>query len=214
MSGFSNPERKTFVHIKKGLFHIKTDGPEGANLSIKKDDGSTVYYQTFRQFVGRITGFSTKVDEYNGEKIDKFCISLTAEGKQYQVDINQQSGTFRRFVQQIVNADPTKEVTLQPVYEESADGKKRSGIFIKQGDQNMKFSFTKENPGGCPELEVIKLKGGKEILDSTEQTTFFLNQANSWASGLTPPAEAALMSAVPADEEEIVTGSSDDDLPF
>ncbi len=221
MSGPSNPQSRTYFHIKEGKFLTKATAFDKENpdhIQIANDKGEVKSYLAYRNFSGVITKFSTKEDDYNGTKIMKVCLDMSAGGKSYVIQISVDSPYGRAFFQQIFNVDLTKEVSIGLTYTVDGD-KKNAGLFMSQDNKNVGFSFTREKPGEAPPMVPLMAgkkqaeKNGKLQWDSTERTEWFLRKLEELNATLTPAGTAALMTA---DEPDF--DSQDDgvqgDLPF
>ncbi len=218
----SNPVGKTFLHIKEGLFHKKADAMTDGAVNVPTANGEARYYLQFKQFVGTVTSFSTKEEELNGEKFTKIVLGcLGIDGKNYQIEFPMGSGYGRAFFQQIFNADLTKPIALQPVYQ--VDGaKKNAGLFISQNDKNVGFSYTKERPGDAPAIVPVNDADGNQVVvkgrplyDTRKRDKFFLDKLNELNATLMTPAAAAVTSPSSDDNPfETDDQQSGDDLPF
>ena len=152
------------------------------------------------------------------------------------------SGRFLDLANRMCNpeVDLSKEVILNPWYMVTEDGKKRSGISIKDilwNDNSWpKKAYLKDHPG-MPEFDWVMVKGKKEA-DTTKLTLWLIEQLankakqsmiqmelpsfyapNGWVNASSNEASkenASRQDASSAAPEDVSldTGDEDDDLPF
>ena len=69
------------------------------------------------------------------------------------------------------NIDAGKEITLSP-WSKEIDGKKRTMLYLRHGQEDIKWAWTRETPGDLPEMKQIKVKG-QIVWDDSERQEFF-----------------------------------------
>lgn len=189
--------RFTYVNIKKG------------QLVIKKGDQTEV----FNYVEGVLTGLDIREDEYQGNKYKKLCLTMTDKNESYQLQMKMESGYCRAFCNMIENVNLTMPFKIEPKMEEVGD-KKNTKVFISQGGTNLKWKYTKDNPGELPLLEKITFKG-KEAWDNTNQQAYYTDML---LNKIKPMLQHSIL-AGPAHQLDEVPNASDitepiDDLPF
>ncbi len=74
------------------------------------------------------------------------------------------------------NIDAGKEITLSP-WSKQIDGKTKTMLYLRHGQEDIKWGWTKDNPGNMPEMKQIKVKG-QVVWDDSERQEFFEKHLN------------------------------------
>jgi hypothetical protein len=155
---------------------VTPDTPGAIKVAKKNKDGSaqtdesgqTLYsYQLQNDTVsGCIVKLSNKTQEYGGAEITNLIVTLkTNSGHMINVQMKQGDRYWMGFANTLSNIDLTKEVSLEPYdYIARTDGKRKQGIGIKQGGEQVPWKFKKDTPGGPPQLETVKAGNGKDLV--------------------------------------------------
>jgi hypothetical protein len=200
---------RVYLSVRNGKLMQSAKQDTAGAEPVKNKEGETKYFIVYDAIEGKITGFGTKENEYNGQKIKSFYFDVTDSENTFRIEINQDSGNFVSVATRFPNIDFDKSVVVQPAVFPTDKGGKSYFVFLKQNGENLKSAFEKE---AMPKWEAITKKNGDFLSwDKTEQTTFLLNEINKLTEKL-PSAHGAALSAVPNELE--VTEGGDDDLPF
>lgn len=206
----STSSNTTYYRVTGGKFvqSVKEDTP-GAVERINKN-GKTVYEKAEDGWTGHITNVTIeKNDEYG----DNLVIEMRDSGG-YQANIKAKlrSGYAKSFFKRLPNINFGIENTLSPGTFETEDGKTRSYIAVFTNNGKVEPAFTREEPNGLPELELVKFQG-KDTWDDTKQMEFFTNMLNT---DIKEKLEKANYNPVGEAAPDVNTGVEveDDDLPF
>jgi hypothetical protein len=103
-----------------------------------------------------------------------------------------------------------KEITLSP-WSKQIDGKTRTMLYLRHGQEDIKWAWTKDNPGNMPEMKQIKVKG-QVVWDDSERQEFFEKHLND----IFMPQVKAVSSVKKLDSYGAadITEDPGDDLPF
>jgi hypothetical protein len=103
--------------------------------------------------------------------------------------------------------------------QKEVDGKMKSGLFLVQDSQMIKWFYTKENPQGRPEVDVTLNKKGEVVdYDREARNKFYFNMLQELNSKLLNPSMLPEVSQVASTKKEtapvVEFDEEDDDLPF
>ncbi len=174
MEGLGNNSMSgNYIGIFEGKFsqRVTKDTP-GAVMRVNKI-GATVYEKYYTDFTGKLIDIKVKDGAYGKQWIFVFL----AGGKNYNIQFPYSNGLASSILKMLPNMDFTKLITLQPSRKEE-DGVMKSSIFVKQGNELVKYAHTKTNPNGMPYKELI-LVNGVTVSDYTKQLAFFEEMVNS-----------------------------------
>lgn len=171
-------------------------------------NGNKVYYVEYDSVSGKLT----KAEMKHIEQISADVIELVLKDgiDTYKLTLNVDSRYGQSFMARMLAIDLDKEVEIIPYAFENKEGKKVSGLNVKQNGEKINSLYTKDAPNGLPEAKQVRK--GKEIKwDFTDQTNFYYDRFEEFAAKFPDqPAEAIHAEAVGAFDEDI----SDDELPF
>jgi hypothetical protein len=191
--------RGTFVNIKKGFFYATIDGKE-----IKENT-----------MTGYLRGIEIKQDEFDGVKYDKLSLTMEDEERTYLVQMKFASGYANGVLMTLRNLDLTQPVSYQADYKETG-GKKESKMWVKQGGTNVKWVWTRDNPGDLPQWKKVVFNG-EEKFDKTDQIIFLKELVKQTNEKLKEIPKAAPKVEVQKGKVLITEPIGDDtwdDLPF
>lgn len=148
---------KKFLNIKEGFFREKSqEGVEGAVrrdfTNPKTGDAGHVWEIPYNSWTGIVESVQIKELEFGkileidmGDAVLNFPV-----GKRY----------FPDMASKLPSIDLKKEVTITP-YDFEAEGKKRIGVSVKQGEEKLRSYFYdgKKNLHGMPTMEEKKPDG-------------------------------------------------------
>ncbi len=196
------------MNIFDGKFAIRCK--ENTANAVKRTNklGKEVHELHYESLSNVIITSITKVDNKDygfgweiglSEADEQFILNLPYSGRQT-------NGLFRR----LPNIDLKSPITLNSYKIE--DDKKpdtyKTFLTVYQGGKKVDTYFTKENPNGLPQLEIIKVKG-KDTWDDTKQMEFIEKMINT---EIVPKLSAKVEQPKPMVED--FSSQEDDDLPF
>lgn len=161
---------RTYLSISDGKIAKRV--PEGTAGSIKcnSKDGTKVWYeQRFASLSGYIVDVFKRVSEQGYG--DQLCVVLKDGDEEYQIQMPWSSRYSSGFFLSMPNIDAGKEITLSP-WSKEIDGKKKTMLYLRHGQEDIKWFWTKDNPGYMPEMKQIKVKG-QIVWDDSERQEFF-----------------------------------------
>ena len=190
--------------------------PKGNYVRITKEGKFLLGKDTenvYDELTGKITNFSFKDDEFEGQKIRKLVITLEDNGDSYILSMPFDSSYSSTVVSFLKNADLTREITLVPLVKTEGEKSSRT-LLVKQGDSFMKSYYTKDQPHGQPMFKKVTKKSGKVEWDKDDFLEFrenvIMNELLTQVKNETPRKATQVVSA--EDIEDVEDG--DGDLPF
>ncbi len=214
--GATTNDKSQLLFLNKGKFNFKvTDQAWGSHEA----------------WEGWVTGVTWKFIEPKDDKKGFEAINLHMDDGQEKCTITCKfdSGYGRGIAQTLFGIDITKPVKVSASYVEE-NGKKRGSFFMSQFNQNIKWAFTKDNPGGMPPAKEIEYNGDK-LYDRREQMAWLKQKIQEEVLPKIPnalfrePAPSAdplpgtqaladVKAAQSAKSEYDMLNEGDDDLPF
>lgn len=206
-----NKENAVYLSIRNGKVSRYSKTKEEGTTTVKTQAGEERHYFFYDYVDGLITGLKTKQTEFAGQKKTYLVVSLNDEGENYQMEIDLESNYFQSFANAVLNADVNAPIKIIPTMKE-VDGKKNTGMIIMQNNQAMKWKFTKENPGGMPDIVVTRNKKNEVVdVDRDDRNNFLFAELDKWLDG------AVSASKTPLPAAEVFEEANDldvNDLPF
>jgi hypothetical protein len=164
---------KTYLKISDGKISVRVN--EGTSNAIKcsnKDGSKTWWERRYSSFTGKIIGVSKHVSS-NPNYSDSLCLEIDDKGEQYELQMPWSSGYATGFFLAMPNIHFEKELTICPWMKIVDDKKKTSLYFNLEGQkESVKWAWTKDIPGECPQMEQKMFKG-KMVWDDSERQKFF-----------------------------------------
>jgi hypothetical protein len=187
-----NKENAVYLSIRNGKVSRYSKTKEEGTTTVKTQAGEERYYFFYDYVDGLITGLKTKQTEFAGQNKTYLVVSLNDEGETYQMEIDLVSNYFQSFANAVLNADVNAPIKIIPTMKE-VDGKKNTGMIIMQNGQAMKWKFTKENPGGMPDIVVTRNKKNEVVdVDRDDRNNFLFAELDKWLSGAVSASKAPL----------------------
>jgi hypothetical protein len=206
-----NKENAVYLSIRNGKVSRYSKTKEEGTTTVKTQAGEERYYYLYDYVDGLITGLKTKQTEFAGQNKTYLVVSLNDEGETYQMEIDLVSNYFQSFANAVLNADVNAPIKIIPTMKE-VDGKKNTGMIIMQNGQAMKWKFTKENPGGMPDIVVTRNKKNEVVdVDRDDRNNFLFAELDKWVGG------AVSASKTPLPASPVLEEANDldiNDLPF
>lgn len=208
-----NSVNRIYLGISDGKIVQKcTEHTQGAQARTKKD-GSVIFELRFGHITAMLNGISTKETEWQGTKIKSWVLQLSDVGENYQLEFNYDSAYAKSFLKALLNpvVDLMQPLTITP-WQKIVNDKKKSAIYLSQGNDQIEWYFTKDNPNGLPDLVPVKIKG-KDTWDDFDQMSFFEAQI---AAKIQPKLKQVSQTSTPAynPPAQIEEDDSLNDLPF
>jgi len=193
---------------------------------IAKKDGET--YTLFDSVEGHIVDISTRESQYGPQLNivlrdggELFNLQLRIKGEDKPGQLAKQSSHFISFAHCAPNIDVSRKVEFIPSLK-IVDDKKRAALFLKQGEDVLKWAYKKGEGMPAPE-EVFNKKGELVSIDWTEVEVFRMDKVNellqrvkehqATAVEQEEKPEWAKAYPEPSVKPEPI-GKSDEDLPF
>jgi hypothetical protein len=172
--------------------------------------------EQFDEFEGRVLDIKISDDEYQGEHFKKIGLLMRDDtGKQYLLNMKMNSGYGVSFCMLVPNIEWMWPIIISG-FSKEVEGKKKTGIFIKQRGVFIKWHFTKDNPGELPSLKKVKYKG-HDVWDSSDQQNYFLEMLAVVSHELSKVKNTATSDSKPPEVSAAAVTenlSPVDDLPF
>lgn len=170
--GLENREGGNWITIYNGKFSQKVQENVAGAVQRTNKLGKTVHEKFYDSFTGKLVNIRTQDGSYGRNWIFDF----RDNGEVFHLNLGYSNSFATAFLKMLPNIDVTKEMQVSPSVKE-VDGKNRSSLFVKQGDNWIKSAYTKENPNGMPDLKQVKIKG-QLAWDDTERMEFLEAMVN------------------------------------
>jgi hypothetical protein len=196
--GFQDSGSKNYLTITDGkIIQRVSEGTQGAVKRATKT-GKIVWELKHGGYTGYLVGISTKVTVFEGIPKKDWILDFQDpdNGENYQLQVMFDSRYGTTMINALCNpkVDFSRPITVNPWYK-VVDGKKRSAIYIKQGEENIDWYFTKDDSKGMPQMVKVRYKG-EDVWDNTDMMQFLENYVNQYvkkaigqAPEYTPPGD-------------------------
>lgn len=226
-------EPRIYLSVADGkIIRNVPEGTPGAVERINKNE-KKVWEMKYSFVSGILTGIRIKENEYNGNLMKSWQLSLVDGDDLYSLEIHYDSAWATSMLNAFANPelDFHKPIKFTPWQKDKPDGKKTRCLYINQGDskESIQWVFTKDEPNGLPPLVETMLKG-KRVWDNYDRMQFLEKLVEENIIPRLPSESAAALSAQaivppPAEEKEdspfkdiknqpSYEKDDDDDLPF
>ena len=156
-----NSNSAIYLSVSDGKIVRRFKEPTSQSKARTNKMGNTVHEESYDYVEGMITGITVRDSDYG-----KFwCVNIQDGSDNYVLQFQYSGGNANSFLKSIPNADLRKPIRIRPAVEIDGD-KKRSKLFLVQDDKALRWFWTKDNPGGMPNLKKIKIKGVEQWDDS------------------------------------------------
>lgn len=168
-----------YLSIMDGKIVRRFQSPTAQTKERVTKEGKLVYEEFYKGWTGRITNVKTRENEFGKD----WQVYLQDEDGTAILSMRYSSGYASAFLKALPNVDLSQDVTITPHVKVDGD-KKRTGIFLNQNGQSVKWFYTRETPNGLPGLEKIKVKGvemwdDSKMMEFLEQRTLELFNSNA-----------------------------------
>jgi hypothetical protein len=175
--GLENNSNAIYLTISNGKVCRQVQSKTDKSIERTNKNGKLVNEEFYDRISGTLTDIKVRQVEIAGQQLKFWELKIEDEGKLYQLQFQYSSGYANGFLKSIQNADLSKRMSLIPFCKEE-DGKKKTTLFINQGDGTLKHFYTKDNPNGLPQLVKTKFKG-KYVWDDTDMMNFLEEMINT-----------------------------------
>jgi hypothetical protein len=205
----------TYLNVRNGKLYRYSKTKEEGTTTILNKKGEEKYYYIYDYIEGYITKMSTRTENLLG--IDKLFLSIQfVDGTEtYYINVDVDSKYFEAFCSIIPNANLSRPLRMVPTQKE-VDGKMKSGLFLIQDSQMIKWFYTNDNPQGRPDVDVTLNKKGEVVdYDREARNKFYFNMLQELNGKLLNPTmlpevnQTTQAKAVLVEEEDEFN-----DLPF
>lgn len=208
-----NSVNKIFLSVADGrIVQRVKDSTPGAIPRAKKD-GTIVYELKYAYITGILTGISVRTSQYQGSEMKEWQFDLTDGQENYQVQMMYDSRYATSLLFALANpaVDFGQPITITP-WMKVVDDKKKTSCYLKQGETPIDWHFTRDNPNGLPELELVKFQG-RERWDSYNRMVFLEKYINDNVKPKLKGAAASSLHAPAVHDTQSLPARTYDDLP-
>ena len=162
-----------YITILGGKFCQRVqEGTEGAVTRVNKI-GNTVHEKFYDSFTGKLVDIKVQDGTYG----KTWNFQFQDKEEIYTLQLSYSNSFSTAFLKMLPNVDLSKELKVSPSTKE-VDGKMKSSLFINQDGVALKHKYTRENPGGMPDMEQITIKGVL-VWDDTKRLEFLQNMVDT-----------------------------------
>lgn len=175
--GLNQGSDDIFLNIHEGeIVKRAKEGEEGAVMRINSKQRQ-LWEHRYKSVTGKIVGISVRDYNIEGLPARDWNIVINDGTDNYKLQMPYSSGYANGFLMVCKNIDFSKPVEMCPNFK-IVDGKKKSTLFVNQNGASLKWSFTKENPNGLPQMVKVKFKG-KEQWDDADRMEFLRDMVDN-----------------------------------
>lgn len=150
-----------YLAVADGKIVRRTKEPTATSKERITKTGKIVHEEHYDYVMGLIVDIATRENEYG-----KFWNVVLLDGSEkYTLQFQYSGGNASSFLRALPNVDLSKPVKMIPRVQIDKD-KKRSSIVMVQGENAIRWKWTKDNPGDMPTLRKVKVKGIEQWDDS------------------------------------------------
>ncbi len=172
------PQAK-FVSISNGAMYYKVNKEDVPNTpgaiavkGVSKDGNPYSFYKKeYSSFTGKIIKLGYKDFDFGGKTTKKLEIRMSDGVNEIIIQIDSTSMMHNSLLNNLANTDLTSNIKLETSKGKGGEG---TNIYIHQNGVNIRWKFTKENPGERPE-PIFKTLQGKQIWDYSGVYDFWFN---------------------------------------
>jgi hypothetical protein len=205
----------TYLNVRNGKLYRYSKTKEEGTTTILNKKGEEKYYYIYDYIEGYITKMSTRTENLLG--IDKLFLSIQfVDGTEtYYINVDVDSKYFEAFCSIIPNANLSRPLRMVPTQKE-VDGKMKSGLFLIQDSQMIKWFYTNDNPQGRPDVDVTLNKKGEVVdYDREARNKFYFNMLQELNGKLLNPTMLPEVNQTPQAKAVVVEEEDEfNDLPF
>lgn len=173
--GLQNSSNRIYLSVADGkIIQRVKEGTPNAIQRVTKN-GKTVHEIKFGSLSGFLSGVSIKENEFGKD----WVFEIEDNGEVFNLQMMYNSRYATTFLNALLNpvVDLNMPITITP-WSKEVDGKSKTTVYLKQGEADIKWYFTKDEPNGMPPLEKVVFKG-KEQWDDFAIMEFLKAQVES-----------------------------------
>lgn len=178
--GPGNTGNKIYFNVSEGKFvqRVKED-TEGAIKRVTKEN-KTVYELKYNTFEGILKDINVVEKHTDWGDIKTWNFDFWTPNHDYQIQVQYSSGYSVSMLKSLCSPDVDFDQPIElAAWSKVIDGKSKNKIYVKQGGKDILPHFTKDNPNGLPQLELIKIPGKKDQWNDYKMMTFFEDWVNN-----------------------------------
>lgn len=150
-----------YLAVADGKIVRRMKEPTATSKERMTKTGKAAHEEHYDYVMGLIVDISTRENEYG-----KFWNVVLLDGaEKYTLQFQYSGGNASSFLRALPNVDLSKPVKMIPRVQIDKE-KKRSSIVMVQGENAIRWKWTKDNPGDMPTLRKVKVKGIEQWDDS------------------------------------------------
>lgn len=218
--GLGQSSNRTYLSVADGkIIQRVKEGTPNAIQRVTKN-GKVVYELKYSNVSGFLSGISIKENEFGKDWI----FELEDGGEVFALQMMYNSRYATTLLNALCNPDVdfNLPITITP-WSKEVDGKQKTSTYLKQGEEDIKWYFTKDNPNGMPPLEQVEFKGKLQwddfkimkFLEAQVETKLKPNLYKSSGkanSGMAP--STSFDTTKPEDNYSPTNAPDEDQLPF
>lgn len=173
--GLNQNSNRIYLSVADGkIIQRVKEGTPNAIQRVTKN-GKTVHEIKFGSLSGFLSAVSIKENEFGKDWI----FEIEDNGEVFNLQMMYNSRYATTFLNALLNpvVDLNLPITITP-WSKEVDGKSKTAVYLKQGEEDIKWYFTKDEPNGMPPLEKVVFKG-KEQWDDFKIMEFLKAQVES-----------------------------------
>jgi hypothetical protein len=173
--GLNQNSNRIYLSVADGkIIQRVKEGTPNAIQRVTKN-GKTVHEIKFGSLSGFLSGVSIKENEFGKD----WVFEIEDNGEVFNLQMMYNSRYATTFLNALLNpvVDLNMPITITP-WSKEVDGKSKTAVYLKQGEEDIKWYFTKDEPNGMPPLEKVVFKG-KEQWDDFKIMEFLKAQVES-----------------------------------
>jgi len=191
-------QRTIYVHIRGGQFTRQPlpGDPEAQLRTRLTDDNATIEEFFSETLGGRLVSIGVVGSQWGDQLHIKleFTAPTGIESRTLQMKLD--SPAARDVLHTWESIDPTQDVVFNCTKEKIPGDKEISKIFIRQGENYLKYAYTKDTPDGPPKWEAIVISG-----ETQWDRTAYLN----WWKARIPTYDTTLKAVAPSAKDHFLS---------
>jgi hypothetical protein len=153
-----------YLSVFSGKLTRRVPADTEGSVSRENKNGKVVHELTYDKLSGILTGIEFREGDY-GREIH-FCIEDCPDT--YRLQLPFSSKVAKSIIMRLPNCDLSAPLDIHTGWDKE---KESTFAWIVQNGSKVLSAYTKENPGGLPPMEQIKVKG-KDTWDDSKQLEF------------------------------------------
>lgn len=177
--GLGSSTPKTYLSVSDGKIVKRVEEGTPGAVSRTTKSGKVLHELKFSYVSGILTDIRIRENEFNGNLLKSWALTLVDGGEQYQLEIHYDSSWASTMLNALANPviDFSKPLTFSPWQKQKPDGKYTRCLYVNQGE-GKDNSIPWMNPNGLPPMVEVMLNGKKQW-DSYERMQFLENMVQT-----------------------------------